>query len=215
MVWPITLRGPSLARSCYGPNCGQVNALRGELTFNPPPTLAGNASRSERIPGIEMPRECPPASVLSQQASTPLRGAGGTFDQGCGSSGACVSRKSRRCGEGAGGSGGGSVYSPGLPASRNPHGIGHSECGAWWAVMPFSLVILAGCDRAERRLVGSGPTKRRAVPSAPGVGRTRHPKLGAAEQPSVAYGNHQEISDLRNLLRYGAPEQRSPLTCYK
>jgi hypothetical protein len=28
--------------------------------------------------------------------------------------------------------------------------------------MPFSLVIQAGCDRAERRLVGSGPTKRRA-----------------------------------------------------
>ena len=34
--------------------------------------------------------------------------------------------------------------------------------------MPFSLVILAGCDRAELRLVGSGPTKRRAVPTAPG-----------------------------------------------
>ena len=79
-----------------------------------------------------------------------------------------------------------SVDLPGLPASRNPHGFGHSECGAWCAVMPFSLVILAGCDGTERRLVGSGPTKRRAVPSAPGVGRTRHPKLGAAEQPSVA-----------------------------
>jgi hypothetical protein len=52
--------------------------------------------------------------------------------------------------------------------------------------MLFSLVIQAGSDRAERRLVGSGPTKRRAVPSAPGVERTRHPKLGAAEQPSVA-----------------------------
>src|SRR5437879_12709712 len=109
MVWPITLRGPSLARSCYGPNCGQVNALRGELTFNPPLTHAGNASRSARIPEIEMPRECPPASVLSQQASSPLSGAGGTFDQGCGSGGACVSRKSQRCGEGAGGSGGRSV----------------------------------------------------------------------------------------------------------
>jgi len=75
---------------------------------------------------------------------------------------------------------------PGLPASRNPHGFGHSECGAWRAVMPFSLVILAGCERAERRLVGSGPTKRRAVPSAPVVGRTRHPRLGAAQQLSVA-----------------------------
>jgi len=51
--------------------------------------------------------------------------------------------------------------------------------------MPFSLVTLAGCDRTEPRLIGSGPTKRRAVPSAPGVGRT-DPMLGAAEQPSVA-----------------------------
>ena len=52
--------------------------------------------------------------------------------------------------------------------------------------MPFSLVILAGRDRAERRLVDTWPTNRRAVPTAPGVGRTRHPMLGAAEQPSVA-----------------------------
>jgi hypothetical protein len=48
------------------------------------------------------------------------------------------------------------------------------------------FVIQAGCDRAERRLVGFRPTERRAVPSAPGVGRTRHPRMGAAEQPSVA-----------------------------
>ena len=52
--------------------------------------------------------------------------------------------------------------------------------------MLFSLVIQAGCDRAERRLVGFWPTKRRSVPTAPGVGRTRHPRLGAAGQPSVA-----------------------------
>ena len=70
--------------------------------------------------------------------------------------------------------------------------------------MPFSLVILAGCDRAERRLVGSGPTKRRAVPSAPGVGRTRHPRLGAAQQLWLLYRNHQEITELRNLQHYRA-----------
>src|SRR6267378_242211 len=98
-----------------------------------------------------------------------------------------------------------SVDLPGLPASRNPHGFGHSECGAWWAVMPLSLVILAGCDRAERRLVGSWPTKRRAVPSAPGVGRTRHPRMGAAQQLWLLYRNHRGISDLRNVRRCRAP----------
>jgi hypothetical protein len=29
----------------------------------------------------------------------------------------------------------------------------------------------------------------------------------------LLYGNHQEISDLRNSLRYRAPGKRSPLTC--
>ena len=49
--------------------------------------------------------------------------------------------------------------------------------------MPFSLVILAGCDRAERRLVRFWPSKSRAVPSAPGVGLTRHLRMDAEEQP--------------------------------
>jgi hypothetical protein len=41
---------------------GRVNVLRAEPIFTPPPNRhAGSASRSERIPGIEMPRECPPA----------------------------------------------------------------------------------------------------------------------------------------------------------
>jgi hypothetical protein len=52
-----------------------------------------------------------------------------------------------------------------------------------------------------------------AVPEAPGVGMTRHPMPGAAEQSSVAVWNHQEISDLRNFRRFRAPEQRSPLSC--
>jgi len=48
----------------------------------------------------------------------------------------------------------------------------------WARVMLFSLVILGGCDRAaERRLVGSRPAKRRALPSAPGVG-TDTPQVG-------------------------------------
>src|SRR6267378_3723364 len=61
--------------------------------------------------------------------------------------------------------------------------------------MLFSLVILAGCDRAKRRL-GSWPTKRRAAPSAPGVGLTRHPQTGAAEQPRLLYGNLLKIERL-------------------
>jgi hypothetical protein len=44
--------------------------------------------------------------------------------------------------------------------------------------MLFRLVILAGCDRDERRLVGFWPTKRGAVPSAPGVGLDTAPQNG-------------------------------------
>jgi len=39
-----------------------------------------------------------------------------------------------------------------------------------------------------------------------GRGVTRHPKLGAAQQLLLLYRNHQEISDLENLRRCGAPE---------
>ena len=73
--------------------------------------------------------------------------------------------------------------------------------------MLFSLFILAGCDRAERRLVGFWPIKRRAVPSAPGVGRTRHPRMGAAEQPSVAVwepSRNQRLTKFPALQSAGA-----------
>ena len=68
--------------------------------------------------------------------------------------------------------------------------------------MPFSLVILAGCDRAERRLGGSAPTKRRAVPSAPGVLRTRHPMLGAAERRAALFVNVLTRRELANFERW-------------
>ena len=55
--------------------------------------------------------------------------------------------------------------------------------------MLFCLAIVAGCGPAESRVVGFWPTKRRAVPSAPGVGRTRHPVSGAARQPRLLCGN--------------------------
>jgi hypothetical protein len=55
--------------------------------------------------------------------------------------------------------------------------------------MLFCLAIVAACGPAEDRVVGFWPTKRRAVPSAPGVGRIRHPVSGAARQPRLLYGN--------------------------
>src|SRR6266403_1595622 len=39
------------------------------------------------------------------------------------------------------------------------------------------------------RIVGLRRALRGAVPSAPGVGLTRHPQTGAAQQPRLLYGN--------------------------
>ena len=36
----------------------------------------------------------------------------------------------------------------------------------------------------------------RAVPTAPGVGLTRHPQTGAAQQPRLLYGNLLKIQQL-------------------
>jgi hypothetical protein len=55
--------------------------------------------------------------------------------------------------------------------------------------MLFRLAIVAGCGPAEGRVVGFWPTKSRAVPSAPGVGRTRHPKMGAAKRRAALLVN--------------------------
>jgi hypothetical protein len=48
MVWPITQRGLSQARPCYGQNCGQVNALGHPLVTplidSPPRNSSGFAS---------------------------------------------------------------------------------------------------------------------------------------------------------------------------
>src|SRR2546430_527019 len=57
------------------------------------------------------------------------------------------------------------------------------------------------------------PTKRRAVPSAPELDGHVTPCWVLQSNLRLLYGNHQEISDLRNLRRFRAPEQRSPLTC--
>jgi len=40
----------------------------------------------------------------------------------------------------------------------------------------------------------------------PQNGLTRHPRMGAVEQLWLLYRNHPEISDLRNFVRYPAPE---------
>ena len=55
--------------------------------------------------------------------------------------------------------------------------------------MLFSVVIAPGCGPAGVRAVSFLPAKRRAVPSAPGVGLTRHPMLGAAERRAVLLVN--------------------------
>ena len=69
--------------------------------------------------------------------------------------------------------------------------------------MLFSFVIAAGCGPAEGRVVGFWPTKRRAVPSAPGVGRTRHPMLGAAERLAALLVNALTGRELSNFERRG------------
>src|SRR6266446_10464431 len=43
------------------------------------------------------------------------------------------------------------------------------------------------------RSVGLRRVLRRAVPTAPGVGLTRHPQNGAAQQPTLLYGNLLKI----------------------
>jgi len=46
------------------------------------------------------------------------------------------------------------------------------------------------------RIVGLRRVLRGAVPSAPGVGLTRHPQTGAAQQPRLLYGNLLKIQRL-------------------
>src|SRR5271166_5393458 len=52
--------------------------------------------------------------------------------------------------------------------------------------MLFCLIIAAGCGPAECRAVGFWPTKRRAVPSAPGVGLDTSPRFGCCTATNVA-----------------------------
>jgi hypothetical protein len=57
------------------------------------------------------------------------------------------------------------------------------------------------------RVVGLLLTKRRAVPSAPGWGMTRHPVTGAAQQPRLLYGNLLKIQWLAaNRFPQGAAQ---------
>jgi len=64
--------------------------------------------------------------------------------------------------------------------------------------MLFGVVIVAGCGPAEGRFAGFWPTKRRAVPTAPGVLRTRHPMLGAAERREALLVNVLTRRELAN-----------------
>ncbi len=53
----------------------------------------------------------------------------------------------------------------------------------------------------------------RAVPLAPGVGLTRHPQTGAAEQPRLLYGNLLKIERLTasHLTQSAAPQLLVPV----
>ena len=68
--------------------------------------------------------------------------------------------------------------------------------------MLFSLTTVAVCGPAEGGFTGFWPAKIRAVPSAPGVGRTRHPVSGAAQQPRLLYGN---LLQTRQLVFFRSP----------
>jgi hypothetical protein len=80
-------------------------SLRAKPIFTPPPNRhAGSASRSERIPGIEMPRECPPAfriepaatgtdSAKRRSVRLPIAIAPARYHVRC-----CASREKGRCG---------------------------------------------------------------------------------------------------------------------
>ena len=65
--------------------------------------------------------------------------------------------------------------------------------------MIFRLAIVAGCGHAETRVVGLWPIRSRAVPAAPGVGRTRHPVSGAVQQPGLLYGNLLQTRQLASF----------------
>src|SRR6266481_1084979 len=65
---------------------------------------------------------------------------------------------------------------------------------------------------AEGVVVGFWPTKRRAVPSAPGILRTRHPMLGAAERRAALLVNVLTRCELANCACYQVGFRRSALT---
>jgi hypothetical protein len=52
--------------------------------------------------------------------------------------------------------------------------------------MLSSLLIVAGCGPVASRIAGFWPTKRRAVPSAPGVGLDTSPRFGCCLETKVA-----------------------------
>jgi len=68
--------------------------------------------------------------------------------------------------------------------------------------MIFRLAIVVGRGHTEGRAVGFWPTRSRAVPAAPGVGRTRHPKMGAAKRRAALLVNFLTRRELANFGRW-------------
>ena len=80
--------------------------------------------------------------------------------------------------------------------------------------LPRSWAVRGTC---QHRLTQSREHRRRekSGAGAPGVGRTRSPRWVVQSNLRLLNRNQQEISGLRNSLRYRAPEPRSQLTCWK
>src|SRR5947209_11983761 len=86
-----------------------------------------------------------------------------------------------------------------------PEGVGDpraSAVGAGAEIGVWRTGLLA-------RSVGLRRVLRGAVPSAPGVGLTRHPQTGAVQQPRFLYGNLLKIQRLARSHSIGAPRSNS------
>src|SRR5258708_7472409 len=75
------------------------------------------------------------------------------------------------------------------PTRTFPEGVGDPRASA----LDTGAAVGVWRTGLIARIVGLRRVLRGAVPSAPGVGLTRHPQTGAAQQPRLLYGNLLKI----------------------